>query len=324
MVTSRGPAEPGSPEPKSPMSLSDGATCSAVTVSTDLSTRNWTAALATVGPANAVNSSRTRATDSKRRASGQRLDCAGASSSARAVPALSPPVELLHGHSALVSLAALVRALGSTSIIGRKRGGGDGGGGGSLAFGAGQRGRPVRPFLPLRGARAARRLARLWRLGPPSLALPQRRAPARPARPPLGGGGHHRRCAAPAMPGCRCGVCGRCMPARVRRRRPRRRAARAPLLRRPRRRPLRYASAPFAHWYVAATRRRKWPHLAAAAGRDQRCCLGSPRSERRRRGRRRGAGLAAALWRHELRAGGPHSRFCGGGVAGGGVCVTAV
>ena len=44
-----------------------------------------------------------------------------------------------------------------------QRGGGDGGGGGSLAFGAGQRGRPVRPFLPLRGARAARRLARLWR-----------------------------------------------------------------------------------------------------------------------------------------------------------------
>ena len=59
-------------------------------------------------------------------------------------------------------------------------------------------------------------------------------------------------------------------------------------------------------------------------GRDQRCCLGSPRSERRRRGRRRGAGLAAALWRHELRAGGPHSRLCGGGVAGGGVCVTTV
>ena len=138
----------------------------------------------------------------------------------------------------------------------------------------------------------------------------------------------------------------RCMPARVRRRRPRRRAARAPLLRRqaptalvtrqsrsakrcvcvsrrPRRRPLRHASAPFAHWYVAATRRKR-PHLAAAARRDQRCCLGSPRSERRRRGRRRGAGLAPALWRHELRAGGPHSRLCGGGVAGGGVCVTTV
>lgn len=93
--------------------------------------------------------------------------------------------------------------------------------------------------------------------------------------------------------------------------------------RRPRRRPLRHASTPFAHWYVAATRRKR-PHLAAAAGRDQRCCLGSPRSERRRRGRRRGAGLAAALWRHELRAGGPHSRLCGGGVAGGGVCVTTV
>mmetsp|Transcript_17075 Transcript_17075/g.57495 ORF Transcript_17075/g.57495 Transcript_17075/m.57495 type:complete len:252 (+) Transcript_17075:971-1726(+) len=90
--------------------------------------------------------------------------------------------------------------------------------------------------------------------------------------------------------------------------------------RRPRRRPLRHASAPFAHWYVAASRRRG--HLAAAAGRDQRCCLGSPRSERRRRERRRGAGFAAALWRHELRAGGPYSRLCGGGVAGGGVCVT--